>query len=253
MPCYGMRDSEQTLQRILTDQTPGDRPDPGFSTTSERRESGVDVEDVTMKRKLVVGVLSAVFALVMGARAQALTIVPGDAEFTTNDNSGPGTDALLAQAGLTSADLLYKQDVGGPESGDFASSYETTFSNTPADPEDALIEYISGASITCPECWLLVKDGNQEPAQYLFNIDEWNGTDDIVMTGFWPEQGAISHVSIYSSPGETVDTSDVTVTSDTVDTSDVTVTPEPATLALFGSGLAIAAARLRRRKTVSRL
>lgn len=211
-----------------------------------------------MKNKLIVGVLSAVFALGIGAAAQAYTVTPsgGDATLvgTTDDPSGAaGTDALLALAGLTSADLLYKQDVGGPESGGFASSYETTFSNTPSDPEDALIDYISGASIDCPDCYLLVKDGNQTPAQYLFNISNWNGTDDISIQDFWVGNGAISHVSIYSAPGDTVDTTDVTITSptsDTTDTTDVTITPEPATLALFGSGLAIAAARLRRRKKV---
>jgi len=205
-----------------------------------------------MKRKLLVGVLSAVFALVMAAAAQALTVTPADADFTSDSNSGPGTDALLAEAGLTSDDLLYKDDgPGGGEGGSFAGSYETAYFNEPDDPQDATITNTGDPTISCPECWLLVKDGNATPAQYLINIDGWDGVEDLVLEGFWPEQGAISHVAIYSSPGETVDTTDVTITTDTTD---VTITPEPTMLGLFGSGLAIVAARLRRRrKTGSRL
>ncbi|MEO5656840.1 MAG: PEP-CTERM sorting domain-containing protein, partial [Nitrospiria bacterium] len=61
------------------------------------------------------------------------------------------------------------------------------------------------------------------PAQYLFNLGDgnpflWNGTEQIVGTGFWPQQGAISHIAFY---GKTTTTS----------------VPEPTMLLLLGSGL----------------
>ena len=68
---------------------------------------------------------------------------------------------------------------------------------------------------------MLVKDGDNCPVWYLFDISGWDGVSDINLTGFWPGQGAISHVAIYS-------------------------VPEPGTLALLAIGLA--GAGLSRRK-----
>ena len=47
-----------------------------------------------------------------------------------------------------------------------------------------------------------------------FDISSWDGTMDIVMTGFWPDQGAISHVDIIGNE-----------------------VPVPAAVWLFGTGL----------------
>ena len=94
---------------------------------------------------------------------------------------------------------VYKQDVGaGSDSGSFASSYTTAFFNTPGDPMDATITYVGAPApaITTDPVYLLVKDGNATPAWYLFNISNWNGTESIVMTNFWPAGGAISHVAL---------------------------------------------------------
>lgn len=105
---------------------------------------------------------------------------------------------IAAIVGAGSLSAVYTQNVGGSEEGSFGSSYTTTFSNTPQDPADALIDYISGPSITGPSIYLYVKDGNQNPAWYIFNLSAlgWNGVDDLNLTGFWPNQGAISHVTI---------------------------------------------------------
>jgi hypothetical protein len=161
------------------------------------------------------------FLVLFTSSAHALTISPTDC----GDGTG-GT--LVCETGTETAESvirayiestygvteLYKMNVGSPEEGSFAGSYSTSFGNTPTDPANAWIQFDGAPSISCPTCYLLVKDGNHSPAWYLFNIDSWNGMDDINLEGFWPAQGAISHVSIYG--GEV---------------------PAPAAMWLFGSGL----------------
>jgi hypothetical protein len=160
-----------------------------------------------MTKRILVGLVALGLGL-FSVEAHALTITPTtQQQFTTNE-----TDAIndLAELNLdfgtnfSGVTQLYKQDVGGPESGSLAGSYTTTFSNSPSDPEDALIDYISGPSFNCSNiatpCLLIVKDGSETPAQYLFNLSNitnisgttfWNGTDDLVLEGFWPDNGAI--------------------------------------------------------------
>lgn len=191
-----------------------------------------------MNAKWLLNLLAAGALLVIG-QAQALTLTPATSGvFGVNfgpANCEPG--CVYTAFGLPndgSLDLLYKADVVGSDgvglnSGDFAASYQTTFNNSPADPADAVIAYVSGAAIACPSCYLAIKDGNHNPSYYFYNLSAWNGTEDIVLRGFWPAQGAISHVSIWGPGGGSS-------------------VPEPGPLALFGLGLVGLAAR-RRRKT----
>ena len=148
--------------------------------------------------------------------AHALVITPSSGTLNVSRWEGgqtaqPQIDAAIAPLLGTSTEV-YKQNVGGSEEGSLAGSYTTTFSNSPADPADALIDYISGPIVN-PTRYLLVKDGNQDPAWYLFNLSTlgWNGTEDLVLTGFWPQQGAISHVSLYGGPGTGVPDGGATV------------------------------------------
>jgi hypothetical protein len=141
-------------------------------------------------------------------------------------------DALGVDAGV----LLYKSDQGGGDSGTFAGSYDTEYFNTPGDPEDATISYTGGASISCPACYLAIKDGNSSPNWYFYDLAAWDGISDIVMTGFFPGKGAISHVSIWGNPEEEGGGEEEGAT-----------VPEPASLLLFGLGVAATAARLRRK------
>ena len=178
--------------------------------------------------------LLAVAVLLPVSSVEALDITPtsgtlGVSRFTGIINNTPGA---IAEANLLCGNCLvteqYKQNVGGGEEGPLAGSYSTVFLNTPGDPSGATITYTGGNIVSAP-AYLFVKDGNQTPAWYLFNLTTltWNGTDTLNLSGFWPAQGAISHVSLFGGSSTSV--------------------PEPATLSLLGMGLLGFAAAQRRR------
>jgi len=162
--------------------------------------------------------LVAAVLIMAGTQAGAvIQLSPGDeldsgviagSPYDTNNNN-----LIKSYIEATYGVLLYKDNAGGNEEGSYAGSYETTYDD-PADPEEATISYVSGPSISCPDCYLLVKDGNHTPWWYLFDINSWDGVMDIELTGFWPNGGAISHIGIYG-----------------------TDVPEPGPLALLAIGL----------------
>jgi len=168
--------------------------------------------------------LLALGVLAFGSVVSAATITPDSPLLVT---TGTETSQSAIENYITTTftvDGIYKQDVGGGETGvDFANSYTTTFDNEPLDPQEATITYDGGDSIFCGTCYLLVKDGNQDPSWYLFNLNFWDGTETLNLSNFWPTQGAISHVSIYSAnSGRGLEPPAV---------------PIPASVWLFGSGL----------------
>lgn len=181
-------------------------------------------------------------ALAMGMAAGTanaiIMLTPATATATCDDNSNLGTlDAINTCFGTTYTDLTfgYKANVGGVDEGPYAGFYTTTFDNEPLDPEDALITWDGeGLFFDCPTCILIVKDGNQVPAQYLFDLGAWDGQESIQLTGFWPDQGAISHVEIWSGNGDGPD--------------DPGQIPEPGVLFLLGAGL-LGLGLARRRKS----
>jgi hypothetical protein len=144
---------------------------------------------------------AAVMVLGLSVQAQALNIAPGDAILQGNQTGNSEILAFLAGSGytLTSA---YKQDVGGGETGEtYKNSYSTTFSPS-SNPTGFTITYGSGPFIG-PTAYLVVKDGNQTPAWYFFNLTAlgWNGTEQLVGSGFWEgTTGSISHVEILTGP-----------------------------------------------------
>jgi hypothetical protein len=172
-----------------------------------------------MKKLALKTALLGLFLLV-GGQAQAILLQPGG-EYTSEIfypayNNPDAADVSTIVGGTV--DLLYKDNVGGNEEGmiNFQSSYDTQYFNSPTDPAEALISYVGGDIMTGAN-WLVVKDGNQDPSWYLFDISSWDGLEDIQLLNFWPAQGAISHISIFGNGGTSV--------------------PEPASLALFGIGL----------------
>lgn len=181
----------------------------------------------------------AAVALMVGAQsANAVLVLTPATAGVIGANLGPSNcepGCVNTQFGLTGAsalvnptDLLYKQNVGGSEEGSFAASYTATFNG---DASGGTIVYSGGPSIACPSCYLAIKDGNQLPSYYFYNLSAWNGTETIELRGFWPNQGAISHVSIWGkgSGGQI---------------------PEPVTLGLLGVGLLALGAVRRRGKAV---
>ena len=160
--------------------------------------------------------LMAISLSAIALQAQAIAINPGTTPQWTS-NAGPGVPQLEAdfesQLGTSLGTEYFKQDLGGSESGIFSGSYTANLTDS-----GGTIVWDGGSAIQCPECYLMVKDGNADPQAYLFDLDVlgWTGVQEIVLSGFWPDNGAISHVSIYGTPGQV---------------------PEPAPLALMALGL----------------
>jgi len=170
----------------------------------------------------------ALLLTVVAFESQALTLTPADCTvgscWTTDVNSQLTADSIETLVG-SSVELteLYKSEVDDGDSGLFDDYLETTYSNLATDPADALIELLDGYAIDCSDCYISIKDGNQDPALYVFSLSDWLGTDDITLLDFWPDQGAISNIALWGG-----------VDSNVYETASV---PEPSTLTLFGLSL----------------
>jgi hypothetical protein len=114
--------------------------------------------------------------------------------------SGPENDTttiLSTISGLIGTDTeTYKDDQGDGEEGSAMQWYSTTY-NQDLSGAEIVWDGAPDPYITEPS-YLLVKGGNQEPAWYLFDISSWDGMATISLSGFWPGQGSISHISIFN-------------------------------------------------------
>jgi len=141
-----------------------------------------------------------VFLGAFSLNAKATTVTPADCNLGVNcETAGHqfNDDVVFPQLeGL----LLYK---ASPDDGEANSvlkdSYSTVFNS---DNSAATITFDGGLPVACTDpCYLVVKDGNHQPYRYLFNLAlnpfNWDGETVLELSGFWPDQGAISHVAIY--------------------------------------------------------
>ena len=146
-----------------------------------------------MKRLIRSALVLAMIAGSGSALADGLILVPGDCDtampggncWTIAENRNPSDEEINALLGTADMITLYKAEVGDEdhpatvEEGAFADEYDSIFSNLTFDPEDAWTFWTGTFSIDCTDgCYVLVKDGNANPSVYIFEISDWNGTDD---------------------------------------------------------------------------
>lgn len=165
---------------------------------------------------------AALATIVLPISASALSLTPGNAFlFWTQNGNTDANDVETLTGSLLQLTEQYKQNQGGNEEKPFAGSYSTTF---PQNLKGATITYDGSPDpiITGSEIWALAKGGSNH-GHYLWNISGWDGMEQIVMSGLWPNQGSVSHVSIFSG-GQGVRTPD-----------------GGSTVALLGLGLALLA------------
>lgn len=186
-------------------------------------------------RRLLLFISSLVLVLSFASTTQASTITltpssPGMMGGTCVGNEPACVYAAFLLVNNGSLVLYYKSNVGGVDEGSFADDYDTLFANSTTDPSDATISWLGLGTITCPACYLVIKDGSgHTPDYYFYDLSTWNGIDTLALEGFWPNGGAISHVSIWGA-----------------ETSALQPVPEPGTLLLLGTGLLLVARRMRR-------
>jgi hypothetical protein len=157
------------------------------------------------KHTLFGGLCVALALLVSAPSAEALSITPssgvlGDSRWqdvapTTNSTPAVmGEASALCGCNISTSTEVYKDESGG------TNGAETITANV------------------IGQTYLLVKDGNNFPAWYLFDLTElgWNGFDTVNLSGFWPGPGEISFVALH---GGTLQV------------------PEPATLSLIALGI----------------
>lgn len=151
----------------------------------------------------------ALAAIVTSASAAVVNpITPTNAIDSGNQTSQAAIVAYLQSTyGVTQ---LYKAEAPNPATEDFslASSYNTVFIDEfGTGLSGATITYTGGAIVPAT-AYMLVKNGAQTPAWYFINLTnlDWNGTETLNLSGFWPGQGEISNVVLMSGePGRVPD------------------------------------------------
>lgn len=189
-----------------------------------------------MKRSTILSnIILGSTVLLFSFSANAFLLTPDNATFTGNQSGVAGGEQQIISDvfSITAPTLYYKDNVGGSEEGSFTASYTTTYADETTTDDGfsaGTISWVTGtSSISCPNCYVAIKDGKNDPIWYFFDLQRfdptWNGTGDLDFSGFWQDRsGEISHISIWG-------------TESTGPGPGPTPIPEPGTLALLGLGL----------------
>ncbi len=179
-------------------------------------------------------------ALGVASQAHAdLNLDPSLATWTVSSTNNLSQTDMETLTGVSPLGLVYKQDYGGLESGNGAAYYTTTFindtvSNVAGDASGATITWNGPLYISCPSCFLVVKDGNHTDPNYVFDISGWDGKATINLSNFWPGPGAISNIAIWNN-------------ADGGGSGGGTLVPEPETYAMLLAGLGLVGFAARRK------
>ena len=202
-----------------------------------------------MKKALLAGLATGVLLLGLTSVAHALSITPtgygatptswifaGASQNEWQGSNYPGIDPPNSESKIldyintnivSMGSELYKGTPAATEEGALVSSYSVSWIGATNDESGGAITY-TGGTYASSNVYLFVKDGRNTPYWYLFNLTQigWDGKEELDLSGFWPSNGSISHIALYggSSP-----------------------VPEPATMLLFGAGLAGLAGFARRK------
>lgn len=151
----------------------------------------------------------------MTLSAHAISFTPTSTPLAFGTEQSQNAINSLIADWASEATLLYKatpsEGGGGSEDGSFANSYNTTYGTLTT--ASAIIAYTGPTAIISNSVYVLMKDGNIKAgpntpittAWYFYNISGWNGTDSLEFSEYFNgNQGKISHVSIYGTPGVNV-------------------------------------------------
>ena len=161
---------------------------------------------MSFSRRLPIAFLSQIVVVSLGATSWAslYPVSPSSPNQYpwSNGNSNPTANDLLALTGVD-VDFLYKKEFDGSgQRGPYANSYSTSFVlQKNKDPSGALVINTDSSfyidDVSFPVKLLTVKDGNHAPNVYVIDISDWNGQDDLSLSGFWLTKGSISNIAIW--------------------------------------------------------
>jgi hypothetical protein len=156
--------------------------------------------------------LNSIIAVGMTLSAHAISFTPSSTPLAFGDDPSQGVIDTAIAAWASNSTLLYKATPGdSSEAGSFANDYNTAYGTLTS--ASAIIAYNGPTAIISNSVYVLIKDGNINlgpntpitTSWYFYNLSGWNGTDSINFSDYFNgNQGKISHISIYGTPGVNV-------------------------------------------------